>query len=142
MNEEEARREAVRYWWGMAEEALQSARLDSDTELLHSAINRAYYAVFYAASAVLVERGLHFRKHTGVRSALHRELVKTGLLSVEMGSLYDRLFEDRQHGDYVVLAEFEPESVREKVESAGTFLNAVRSLITSLEADPGGSANT
>lgn len=116
----------------MAEEALQSARMDSDAGLLHSAINRAYYAVFYAATAVFVERGLHFRKHTGVRSALHRELVKAGLLSVEMGALYDRLFGDRQHGDYVVLAEFEPGPVREKVESAATFLNAVRPLIASL----------
>ena len=60
------------------------------------------------------------------------ELVKTGLLSVEMGALYDRLFEDRQHGDYVVLAEFEPESVREKVESAVIFLNAVRPLVAPL----------
>jgi len=85
-------------WWRMAEEALQSARMEREAGFLHSAINRAYYAVFYAATAALVDQGLEFKKHSGVRAALHREFVKKGLLSQEIGVLYDRLFEDRKHG--------------------------------------------
>ena len=79
----------------MAEEALQSARMEYEANLLHGAINRAYYAVFYAATALFVDRGLSFRKHTGVRAAVRRELIKKSVLLVEMGVLYDRLFEDR-----------------------------------------------
>jgi hypothetical protein len=41
-----------------------------------------------------------------------------------------RLFEDRQLGDYMVLTEFEPNDVKEKIESAATFLNAVRELLS------------
>jgi len=133
MSKGAVRREAVRHWWKMAEETLRSARIEYRAGLLHSTINRAYYAVFYATTAALVERGLHFKKHAGVRSALHRELIKTGLLPTEMGALYDLLFEDRQHGDYTALTEFESGYVRERIEGAATFLNAIRPLVTSLE---------
>lgn len=113
----------------MAEEALQSARMEYEADLFHGAINRAYYAVFYVATAFFVKHELSFRKHAGVRSAVHRELVKTGILSVELGMLYDRLFEDRQHGDYMVLTEFEPDEMKKKVESAAVFLEAIQKLL-------------
>lgn len=135
MSKEKVRQETVRHWWKMAEETLQSARMEYGAGLLHSAINRAYYAVFYATTAALVERSLRFKKHAGVRAALHRELVKTGLLPEETGALYDRLFEDRQHGDYMALTEFEPEYVKEKIEGAAVFLSAIRPLIVSLEEE-------
>ncbi len=112
------------------EEALQSARIESEAGMLHGAINRAYYAVFYAATAVLVDLGLSFRKHAGVRAAVHRELVKKNVVPVEMGMLYDRLFEDRQHGDYLVLTEFEPDDIKEKVERTAAFLQTVRALLS------------
>jgi uncharacterized protein (UPF0332 family) len=130
VSKEEAKRDSVHHWWKMAEEALQSARMEYEADLLHGAINRAYYAVFYAATALFVDRGLSFRKHAGVRAAVHRELIKKSVLSVELGVLYDRLFEDRQHGDYMVLTEFEPDDVKEKIERAAAFLQAVRALLS------------
>jgi predicted nucleotidyltransferase len=62
-------------WMGMADEALASARAEVDAQRWRSAINRAYYAAFYAASAVLLSRGRHFVKHAGLQTALHRDLV-------------------------------------------------------------------
>lgn len=133
MTKEAARVKAVRYWWQMAGEALQSARIAFGAGHLHTAMNRAYYAVFYAATAALVARSLQFKRHGGVRSALHREFIKTGLLPAEMGPVYDRLFEDRQHGDYMALIEFESDYVQEKIESAAAFIIAIQPLIPSLE---------
>jgi uncharacterized protein (UPF0332 family) len=91
----------------MAQDSLQSARREMAAGMLHFAINRAYYALFYAASAALLERHREFKKHAGVRAAFHREFVKPSLLVTEHGELYDRLFKNRQYGDYVALAEFE-----------------------------------
>lgn len=139
---EQARRQAVQYWWKMAEEVLQSAKLEEQAGLLHSAVNRAYYAAFYAATAALLDRGLQFRKHTGVRAALHREFVKKGLLPKDIGLLYDQLFEARQHGDYLIITDFEPEAVREMVQGAAQFLEAVRPLIRSLANEKGDRACT
>lgn len=133
MSEDEARREMVRHWWKRARESLQSARRELEAGVPHFAINRAYYAVFYAASAALLERRFDFKKHAGVRAAFHREFIKAGLLAREHGELYDRLFKDRQYGDYVVLAEFEPTYVREEINRVETFLTVMRPLIILLE---------
>ena len=49
----------------------------TETELLLAkghvltAVNRLYYACFYAASAILLLKGYSSPKHTGVRSLFH-----------------------------------------------------------------------
>jgi len=126
----EARSAAVEYWWGLAQESLATSRLALQNGLLHSAINRAYYAAFYAVTALLLAKGLNFKRHTGVRAALHREFVKKGLVSEKIGELYDQLFSARQHGDYMVLTEFDEEAVREKVGAAEKILRVISSLVS------------
>ena len=47
---------------------------------------RAYYAAFYAASALLLAEGKTFRSHRGVVALIHRDYVKPGRLPVDIGS--------------------------------------------------------
>ena len=133
MNAEEQRAAVVRYWWSKAEEGLVAARRDLDAQAYTFAINRLYYAAFYAASAALLERHLSFKKHTGVRAAFHQTFIKTGVLDMEWGKLYDQLFEDRQEGDYLALVEFAPEYVADQLARCAQFLDALRPLMTSLK---------
>ncbi len=42
------------------------------------AASRAYYAVFYASSALLLKEGLEFGKHSGVIAAIHQKFIKIG----------------------------------------------------------------
>jgi len=51
MSEKEAKAEAVRYWWGKAHESLQAAQREFAAGAYSFAMNRAYYALFYAVSA-------------------------------------------------------------------------------------------
>ena len=99
MTVDDPRADIIRYWWTKAEKSLTSAGRENDAGSLDFAANRLYYAVFYAASAALFERGLSFRKHSGVRAAFHRVFMKTGLLNPKWGRLYDQLFEDREEAD-------------------------------------------
>ena len=95
-------KQVVDEWMGMADEALASAQADVDARRWRSAVNRAYYAAFYAVSAVLLSRARHFVKHAGVQTALHRDLVRTRLLAPEHGQAYDELFKLRPIADYTV----------------------------------------
>ena len=128
----EGRAVAVQYWWSMGEQSLGSARRESDAKAFVFAVNRLYYAAFYAVSALLLDRGLDFKKHSGVRASFHRELVKTGEVEVEWGRFYDRLFDDRQEGDYLVLVVFESGYVKEQLERCGAFLMRIRPLVEAL----------
>lgn len=91
--------------------------------------NRAYYACFYSASAVLLQGGHKFVKHAGVRAAVHRHLIKAGKLDSQWGALFDRIFENRQSADYIELHEFEAEQVREVLRDAKAFLKEMQRIV-------------
>ncbi len=92
-------------------------------------VNRLYYAAFYAVSALLLERGLNYAKHSAVRAAFHRELVKTGLIAAAYGKMYDRLFNDRQEADYVAFVEFDQAVVAEELEEVKRFVDECEQLV-------------
>jgi len=83
-----------------AEQSLQAAK-DLAVKGYHDfAASRAYYAAFYGATAVLLNEGLDFSKHSGVIASIHQRFVKTGKLSKEQGKDLNWLFEIRNVGDY------------------------------------------
>lgn len=129
---ERPRSEMVRYWWSKAEDSLGSARREFEAGSLSFAMNRIYYAAFYGVCAVLMEQGLLFKKHSGVRSAFHHEFIKTSKLDPKWGKLYDQLFEDRQEGDYVVFVSFEHEYVASQLKECAQFLENLRPLLSPL----------
>lgn len=122
----------VRYWWAKAEESLASASREVKAGSLSFAMNRLYYAAFYAVSALLMENDLSFKKHSGVRTAFHQRFIKEGVLDHKWGRLYDQLFEDRQEGDYVVFISFEPDYVESQLTQCYQLLKQLRTLIPSV----------
>ena len=129
---QEKRSAVIGYWFEKAEESMTSARREFEADSLSFAMNRLYYAAFYAVSALLMAHKLSFRKHSGVRAAFHQQFIKTGLLERKWGRLYDQLFEDRQEGDYVVFISFEPTYVKTQLNQCTQFLEQIRSLISSI----------
>lgn len=129
MTRREATRTAVQYWFAKAKESLGAAKDEASARRFSFAVNRCYYAAFYAASAVLLAKGSRFAKHSGVRAAVHRDLVKTGLLSEEWGRFYDRLFQERQEADYIEFVEFEKDEVDEMIEATNRFVALLEPLM-------------
>lgn len=119
----------VRHRMDRARETLEEAEILLRQGFANTFVNRLYYACFYAVSAALLQRGLSSAKHSGVRSLFHKHLVKTGLIPVDLGSLYDRLFDSRQKGDYEDLVRFDADEVAPWMEEAAAFVNTVAALI-------------
>ena len=132
MSLDENRAEVIKYWWEDANKSIDSARREIDAGNYRYAINRLYYALFYSVSAALMERGFAFKKHSGVKNALHNEFVKTGIIDKELGKLYDRLFEDRHEGDYIAFTEFNKEYTENLHAMCSQFLAVISKFITSI----------
>jgi uncharacterized protein len=132
VTEEEARARIVQYWWDRAQASLQAARRELAAGAYAFAINRAYYALFYAVSALLLQEGRQFKRHSGVRAAFNQDFIRTGRVEMRYGDLYNQLFDDRQAGDYVALTEFDAQYVQEKTEACEDFLIHLRPLLRSL----------
>jgi len=73
-----SRREIVELWQ-RAQEALRTTGTLLAAGFPDFAAARAYYAAFYAASALLLAEGKTFRSHRGVLALMHRDYVKPGL---------------------------------------------------------------
>lgn len=64
MSEEAHRQNVIRYWWSKAEDSIASAERELQADSLTFAMNRIYYAAFYAVSALLLERRISFKKYS------------------------------------------------------------------------------
>jgi hypothetical protein len=109
-------------------ETLEEARLLLASGHTNTYVNRLYYACFYAVSALLLLRGKAFAKHSGIRSAFHQEFVRSGMVSRELGQLYDRLFDNRQKADYADLVVFSPEDVMPWLEETVEFVQTLAEI--------------
>ena len=119
----------VKYWWEKAESSLNSAKREFKAGAYDFSVNRIYYSAFYAVSALLLEKDMSFKKHSGVRAFFHKKFIKEGLIDTKWGKFYDRLFEDRQEGDYTVFIDFEKDYVEEKIKLCEEFLNEVKKFL-------------
>jgi uncharacterized protein (UPF0332 family) len=119
--------EEVADLWTRARRALQTGEslIESDPD---AAASRACYAAFYGVSALFAFEGKTFGKHSAVESAVHRDLVRVGKITPEVGGAYSALVDLRNTGDYGGKAHVGSEAAHEAVKKARVVLNAVRQV--------------
>ncbi len=84
----------------MGREALQDARLLLEKGSPGGAVNRAYYAMFHAASAMLASEGSIFRKHSGVVDGFGEIFAKPRKVDPKFHRFLRNVFVLRQDADY------------------------------------------
>ena len=114
-----------------AHRALRTGRLVLDDQDYIAAVNRAYYAIFYAANALLTTKGLERSKHSGVIAAFRQHFVKTGLIEVKYSDVYGTAMSDRHDGDYS-LNYLSHETAARDLDWAEQFLSRVEKLLTEI----------
>lgn len=112
-----------------AETNLQVSRELLDKGYYDVSASRAYYAAFYAASALLLSDGLDTSKHSGVIALIHQHFVKSGKLNKEQGRNLNWLFELRSVGDYGVSLHVVQGDARRAMNTAEDFYKAVKALL-------------
>ena len=112
-----------------AKQSVQAARQLASGSYYDFAASRAYYAAFYAATAVLLNEGLELSKHSAVIASIHQRFVKTGKLNKEQGKALNWLFELRSVGDYGGTAHVSRGEVEQAITVAEEFLEAIKPLL-------------
>jgi uncharacterized protein (UPF0332 family) len=90
-----------------------------------STINRSYYAIFYAANALLIAKDLFRKKHSGVLGEFRKQFIKTGIMDNRFSRIFGRAFEDRTESDYDLTSEATEVSARENLAGAIEFVDEV-----------------
>jgi uncharacterized protein (UPF0332 family) len=100
VTESEKIRALVRYRLEQAAEAIAAAELSLANGLERSAVNRAYYAMFYAVLALLASRQTETSRHSGAIAQFDQVYVKPALFSREFSRWLHEAFLRRQSVDY------------------------------------------
>jgi uncharacterized protein (UPF0332 family) len=112
-----------------AETSINAAKDMIEKEYYDIAASRAYYAAFYAASALLLKEDIDTSKHSGVIASIHRLFVKEGKLDKEQGKNLQWLFDLRGVGDYGVSEHVSAGEAYKSVKVAEDFLKAVLKIL-------------
>ncbi len=112
-----------------AQEAIEAAELLLEADKNNFAAGRAYYAMFYVAEALLFEKGLEYRKHSGVHAGFGEHFAKTGELDAKFHRYLLAAFESRLEADYGVDIDLSPNAVQEIIQRAKEFLHAGRAYL-------------
>lgn len=86
-------------------------------------VARAYYAMFYLATAMLAAREKSFSKHSAVIAAFAREFVASGEMSADHHVALRRGFELRNLADYATESSISVGDARAALERAARFVN-------------------
>lgn len=125
----ESRAAIVKYRLERAYETLKEADYNTAGGYYNAAVNRLYYACYYAASALLLNCEIEANTHNGVKTQLSMHFVRTGHLSLDHGATFSLLFEKRQASDYSDFAYCDLALVNTLRPRAEAFINAMEQLI-------------
>lgn len=88
----------IRYRLKRAWETFDDALILAHNQKWNSAMNRLYYAGYYAVMALLLSAEIKPATHNGAKSNFTEHFIKTSLIPKEYGKMYSQLFTWRQKG--------------------------------------------
>jgi len=121
----EERNEYVKYRIEFAHKTYDAAKVLAENGFWNSAVNRLYYALFYAVNGLLVLNEIQTRSHSATKSRFSLLFVKTGKIDKKYGRLLSELFDWRQKGDYENIFDYDHDSVQPLFEPVAEMIEVI-----------------
>jgi uncharacterized protein (UPF0332 family) len=128
MNQEE-KLELIRYRIKKARDTFEEVQILIENKLWNTAINRLYYACYYAVIALLINKDLKPQTHSGVRHMFGLHYIKTGLIENDLGKFFTDIYDMRQTGDYDDFIEYSKEDVLDLIEPAQKLVKTAEKVL-------------
>ena len=119
----------VRYRMENAQKTLLEVAVQIKNEFYNTAVNRMYYACYYAVCALLIANKIQTKSHDGAKLMFSLHFVKTGIVSKNFGRFYNNLFDERTTGDYDDLFDHDLVTCEEYYPKAKEFVVAINQLV-------------
>ncbi len=112
-----------------AHEATTAARRAIAAGDATTAANRAYYAMFYAAWALVSDEPDVGRRHRAVHARFGERYARPAIVDPALHRWLLDAFEVRQLADYDPMTEVEPAIISETVDQAGEFVRVAGAIL-------------
>jgi uncharacterized protein (UPF0332 family) len=128
MNQQD-REELIRYRISKAKETLKEVYVHIDNGLWNTAVNRLYYACYYAVSALLADKMINTKSHKGVRQMFGLHYGKTGIIDKNLAKFFTDLYDLRQTGDYDDFIDFTKDDIIDLLKPANEFISQAEEIL-------------
>ena len=129
MQYEEGAVELSKYRLETAESTYRMAELCYENGGYRDAVNRSYYAAFYALRAVLALEGTDFKRHKDVMGYFNKEYVAKEIFPRELGRRIGILQRVREKSDYDDFYIASREKANEQFQTAELVINEVKKYL-------------
>lgn len=116
-----------------ARESLDASKIMLENDMIKDAINRSYYAVFYALKAVLAIEEKDFKRHKDVVAYFNKTYVAGGKFPRELGRMIAKLQQLREKSDYDDFFIVSIEKAEQQVASAENVIVEVEMYLESVK---------
>ncbi len=125
----QSRKDLIAYRIGRAFETLKEAQVMKREAFYNAAVNRLYYACYYAVVALLLKNDIPAQTHSGVKTMLGLHFISKGVLPHSAGKIFTALFEKRHSGDYDDFVYCDADMVDELYPKAEEFVQMIATLL-------------
>ena len=127
--DEKSRNDMIEYRLEKSKETLKEADYLIAGGYFSTAVNRLYYACYYAVSALLIKEHIATQTHVGIKSMLSLHFVRSGRLSVQFAKDFFRLFDLRHSNDYDDFTFCDEDTIKDLRPKSEVFISEIEKLI-------------
>ncbi|MCK4921066.1 MAG: HEPN domain-containing protein [Bacteroidales bacterium] len=112
-----------------AKDTIQEVEIHIANKFWNTAVNRMYYACFYAVGALLIKHKVTTSSHSGTRQKFGQLFVKTGKVDRSLAKHYSNIFEKRHKGDYNDFYDYDEETTLHLLPLSQLFIEKNEELV-------------
>lgn len=122
------RNSLIRYRIEQSKDTIELAKFLIDSDRLVVAVNRIYYGLYYAVTALAIKEEFETSKHAQLIGWFNKEFVATGLIDKKYGKILRNAYQNRTKGDYDAFVSFEREEVEDMHMEMIEFIDIIEKL--------------
>ncbi|MBR6088211.1 MAG: HEPN domain-containing protein [Prevotella sp.] len=127
--DEQSRLGLMHYRMERANETMEEVNILAERGHYNAAVNRLYYACFYATQALLLKHHITATTHAGVKSMLGLHFVSKGIIPISCGKTFNTLFEKRHSSDYEAFAYCDKALVDDLTPLAEAYIQKIKEVL-------------
>ena len=120
----------VQYRFQQAFETIELASFLVKNQKLVIAVNRIYYGMYYALTALALKTGFETSKHGQLIGWFNKEFIATRKLDSKFGKMLRNAYQNRTKGDYDAFVSFNQQEVELMLAEMVEFIEEIKKMLT------------
>jgi len=126
---EKDRESLIEYRLNQALETIDLAKFLVDSDKLIIAVNRIYYGMYYALTALALKNKFETSKHGQLIGWFNKEFISSKIVDAKFGKILRNAYQNRTKGDYDAYVSFSKDEVEYMLSEMVDFIEEIKRLL-------------